>query len=152
MCQSNTNNGVQVYDAADCKIIGGQFDSNGSTSFAQIRLRNVTTRCVVDDVHVISGLSGANGVIIDAATVDCYLGAIQHGSALPVTRAILLDNTGAVPTATYRVGHLHWSKNGTPESVVTAPVGSRCTRRDGGAATSLYVKETGTGNTGWVGK
>lgn len=42
--------------------------------------------------------------------------------------------------------------SGTPEGVVTAPVGSLFSRTDGGAGTSLYVKQTGTGNTGWVGK
>lgn len=42
--------------------------------------------------------------------------------------------------------------NGSPETVVTAPVGSMFIRRDGGAATTLYIKETGTGNTGWVAK
>lgn len=41
---------------------------------------------------------------------------------------------------------------GTPEGAVTAPIGSMFMRSDGGAATSLYVKESGTGNTGWVGK
>lgn len=41
---------------------------------------------------------------------------------------------------------------GTPEAAVTAPVGSMFLRSDGGAATSLYIKESGTGNTGWVGK
>jgi hypothetical protein len=41
---------------------------------------------------------------------------------------------------------------GTPEGVVTAPVGSMVTRTDGGATTTLYVKESGAGNTGWVAK
>lgn len=41
---------------------------------------------------------------------------------------------------------------GTPESVVTAVVGSLFLRTDGGAGTTLYVKESGTGNTGWAGK
>jgi hypothetical protein len=41
---------------------------------------------------------------------------------------------------------------GSPEGVVTAPIGSLYLRTDGGAGTSLYVKQTGTGNTGWVGK
>lgn len=41
---------------------------------------------------------------------------------------------------------------GTPEGVVTAPVGSLYRRTDGAAATTLYVKESGTGNTGWVAK
>jgi hypothetical protein len=41
---------------------------------------------------------------------------------------------------------------GTPEGAVTAPVGSLFTRTDGGLLSTLYVKESGTGNTGWVGK
>ena len=41
---------------------------------------------------------------------------------------------------------------GSPESVVTATVGSLFLRTDGGAGTSLYVKESGSGNTGWVAK
>jgi hypothetical protein len=41
---------------------------------------------------------------------------------------------------------------GTPEGVVTAPVGSQWLRSDGGAVTTLYIKESGVGNTGWVAK
>lgn len=44
------------------------------------------------------------------------------------------------------------SGSGTPEGAVTAPVGSVFFRSNGGAATSFYVKESGAGNTGWVGK
>ncbi len=39
---------------------------------------------------------------------------------------------------------------GSPEGVVTAVIGSRWGRTDGGAGTSQYKKESGTGNTGWV--
>ena len=41
---------------------------------------------------------------------------------------------------------------GTPEGVVTAPIGAFYSRTDGGAGTSLYVKESGVGNTGWIAK
>lgn len=41
---------------------------------------------------------------------------------------------------------------GTPEASKTAPIGSIYMRTDGGAGTTFYVKESGTGNTGWVGK
>lgn len=41
---------------------------------------------------------------------------------------------------------------GSPEGVVTASIGALYTRTDGGAGTTLYVKESGTGNTGWVAK
>lgn len=42
------------------------------------------------------------------------------------------------------------SGTGSPEGTVTAPVGSLYHRTDGGTGTSLYIKESGAGNTGWV--
>lgn len=41
---------------------------------------------------------------------------------------------------------------GSPEGVVTSKAGSLWLRSDGAAGTTLYVKESGTGNTGWVAK
>jgi hypothetical protein len=41
---------------------------------------------------------------------------------------------------------------GDPNGSVTAEIGSLYTRTDGGASATLYVKESGTGNTGWVAK
>ena len=41
---------------------------------------------------------------------------------------------------------------GSPEGALAANVGSLYHRTDGGAGTSLYVKESGTGNTGWIAK
>lgn len=46
-----------------------------------------------------------------------------------------------------------WTQGaGTPEGSITANVGSFHSRTNGGAGTSFYVKESGTGNTGWVAK
>lgn len=45
-----------------------------------------------------------------------------------------------------------YTGTGTPEGAITADVGSLFLRTDGGASTTLYVKESGTGNTGWVAK
>jgi len=44
------------------------------------------------------------------------------------------------------------SGTGSPEGAVVASVGSLYLRTDGGAGTTLYVKESGTGNTGWSAK
>lgn len=54
-------------------------------------------------------------------------------------------------------GKLYWtgstvfdfSGSGSPEGVLTAAVGSVYRRTNGGVATTLYVKESGSGNTGW---
>lgn len=76
-----------------------------------------------------------------------------------------LDNTYDFGTSSMRyangyvralrpgAGAVIWtSGTGTPEGVVVAPVGSLFTRTDGGAGTTLYCKESGAGNTGWVAK
>ncbi|WP_240041335.1 hypothetical protein [Paenibacillus ginsengarvi] len=41
---------------------------------------------------------------------------------------------------------------GSPEGVVSAPVASLYLRADGLPGSTLYVKESGTGNTGWTAK
>lgn len=52
------------------------------------------------------------------------------------------------------VGNLRFmaGRNGSPEGAITAPVGAMYLRADGGAGTTLYIKESGTGNTGWIAK
>jgi hypothetical protein len=66
------------------------------------------------------------------------------------TGSLLINTAGKGVTLP---GGITWtSGSGSPESVVTAPVGSLYSRSDGGLLSSLYVKESGSGNTGWVGK
>lgn len=60
-----------------------------------------------------------------------------------------ISSTGII---TLRNGTSHGEVTGSPEGAITAIVGSTRYRTDGGAATTLYVKESGTGNTGWVAK
>jgi hypothetical protein len=47
-------------------------------------------------------------------------------------------------------GPLVISGSGSPEGVVTAPPGSEYANESGGAGTTKWFKESGTGNTGWV--
>jgi len=48
--------------------------------------------------------------------------------------------------------NLSFVGTGSPETNITAGVGSIYHRLDGGASTSFYVKESGTSNTGWIAK
>lgn len=45
-----------------------------------------------------------------------------------------------------------YSDYGSPEGAIVAGVGSVYLRKDGGASTSIYVKESGTSSTGWIAK
>jgi hypothetical protein len=63
----------------------------------------------------------------------------------------LLTSQVNLPAGTYLM-----QGTGDPNGVVTAPQGAMFQRTDGGALTTLYVKESGgttaPTNTGWVGK
>jgi hypothetical protein len=51
-----------------------------------------------------------------------------------------------IPIGTFITG------SGSPEGNITAPIASLYTNTSGGASTTLYVKTSGTGNTGWTAK
>lgn len=92
-----------------------------------------------------------NNVTIDSKYYAMSTGAFNSGASLiinnyeerTVTSRYLAPNKVAVKTL---------RGNGTPESVQQAAIGSEYKRLDGGAATTLYIKESGTGTTGWVAK
>jgi hypothetical protein len=92
---------------------------------------------------------------------------VLYRGAGPMTKLNASDlktyiNTGTdcvadSPTDTDRIkikagGRIWAVVTGSPEGVLAASVGSMATRTDGGAGSTLYVKESGTGNTGWVAK
>lgn len=57
-----------------------------------------------------------------------------------------LDASGRLISANFKRGA------GSPEGAVTGAVGDLYVRTDGGAGTTLYCKESGSGNTGWIAK
>lgn len=59
-----------------------------------------------------------------------------------------LSTTGPIQLATVTIS----TGSGSPEGVVTAATGSIYMNTSGGTNTTFYVKESGSGNTGWVGK
>ena len=80
--------------------------------------------------------SGIAGIYSDHATTIYQPGYVIKFSSSTA-------NSFATETASIRRG------TATPEGVVTAQVGSLFLRTDGAIGASLYVKESGTGNTGW---
>lgn len=89
------------------------------------------------------------------------------GHGLKTNKATFRNKSGATTNTAVGLGASHvvawldsndavlnsiYSGTGSPEGVVFANVGSMFLRRDGGANTTLYVKQTGTGSTGWAAK
>lgn len=70
---------------------------------------------------------------------------MKHLIALLFCASLMWGQTSGVVTS----GNLR-SGSGSPEGSVTAPVGTMYQRTDGSTGTTLYIKESGSGNTGWV--
>lgn len=134
--------------------------SESSQSLQAKRAADVYPRLVLDYVNARMYVGGG------AAAATAYIGALG-ASTLGCSVSVwpTVDNTNTLGDASYRwnntysvnfrpgAGTATWTSGaGTPEAVVTAVVGSLFTRTNGGAGTTLYIKESGTGNTGWVAK
>ena len=114
--------------------------------------------------NVVTGVRVANcavGIRIDSTVGNNVVTGGYIDPACPVSLAVTAGtgnvirisyNLATANVAASAVTPLDLTGCGSPEGAVTAPVGSRYQRADGGAGTSFYVKESGTGNTGWAGK
>jgi len=102
--------------------------------------------CTADGIMTLSNNAQDNLTRVTLGGTNSSYPAIARNAATVEFK--LADNSAFTATQSLydRFG------SGSPESVVTAPIGAVYHRTDGGANTSLYVKESGTGNTGWIAK
>jgi hypothetical protein len=89
-----------------------------------------------------------------SATTSAQLSGVlsdETGSGLAVFATSPTFTTGITTPKVIWTGSVQdLTGSGSPESSVTAPIGSVYRRTDGGSGTVLYVKESGSGNTGWI--
>lgn len=78
---------------------------------------------------------------------------LENGGAVPTIEsgATLAYSTNTGITRQLNGGEIR-SGSGSPEGAVTAPVGSLYLRTNGGANTTLWIKESGSSSTGWAAK
>lgn len=144
----------------DCQIIGNGVSAAANLFKAAIRL--LANGANVSGVVVMAGNIGNQ---IDAG-LQFEIGGgggnftgnlIQAPSNCwnaTTTDFVNVGGAGVIPRVGFNAGTFGsqlFSGDGSPEGVVTARVSSMYLRRDGGQATAVYYKESGTGNTGWVG-
>lgn len=123
----------------------------------------IVTNCLFDDTQatptqvypiVFDGAYNYYYINISNCNLSSYTGAtslaVINGATLDWTTQVenCQNESNGMPVGVRR----KMFGSGTPEAVVTAGIGSMFSRIDGGAGTSLYVKESGTSNTGWVAK
>jgi hypothetical protein len=95
------------------------------------------------------GVGTAAAVYLKAGGNEVLRGSVSGDVSVPIGNTVV----STASKGFLLPGGISWtSGSGSPEGVVTAPVGSLYSRSDGGLLSSLYVKESGSGNTGWVGK
>lgn len=130
--QWNGNAGFVVYDT----ITSGK---------ALMVVKKIST----SSVPIATFSSGANDRMTVEDDGDIKIGSGAANAKLHVSGDCIVESTIWL-NSTKTVGI--FSGTGSPEGVVTASVSSVFHRTNGGAGTSYYVKETGSGNTGWVAK
>jgi hypothetical protein len=116
-------------------------DGSG-TLLHKIRSLEVTFNEPGNDIDFrVEGDTNANLLFVDAGADRVGIGTATPAQSLHV-------NSGRI-----RLGTVDWiTGSGSPEGVHSAAIGSFYSRTDGGLLSSFYVKESGTGNTGWVAK
>ena len=165
-----TGYAVELISSDDCAISGnaldGQSTANKAVMLDTVSGISVTGNRMKDFTE--------HGVLIFANggealnTITVFGNAVTNLNSVVATSLSGGSTIGVEVRAMGNAGHTRNSRStdvlnlnadlrelwgtGDPESVVTAGVGSIYHRTDGGSATCLYIKESGTSNTGWVAK
>jgi hypothetical protein len=121
-----------------------------------------TTANTLNGAVVVSGVAGISWTGFSQGTTGKIKGMLPSGvinsgsyNQVFVGQSLFASSYVAAPSvylSSDLSGAVINSGLGSPEGATTAPVGSLWCRTNGGAGTTLYVKESGTGNTGWVAK
>jgi hypothetical protein len=171
---AGTNFAIYRYDDAGTSILGTALSitrSTGLTTLTSLTVSGTTT--LTGNITATAGIDYGNstyqkvklgGTVIKRNQTGNYSGLEIIDGADAINCEIRVDGSamfkgditidkGTNPTLVLGAsGPKVMSGAGSPEGVVTAVVGSLYTRTNGGANTTLYVKESGTGNTGWAAK
>lgn len=158
--------GIYVAAATYVTVAGNVVDDQAQTMNDGIFFDNcVYLTCTG---NMVSGVDN-NGVLVFATSaisirafvfanaIDIFAGTavstnLSGGATLSTQSQMFGNSDGAVNRLDWASSVLLYSSTGSPEGVVGGGVGSLYLRRDGGANTTLYIKESGAGTTGWIAK
>lgn len=120
-------------------IAGAAIYLQSSASRWLISGNQFVTTCLTEDT------TDLTPIVATSTCVGVVVSGNQNSpSNTSAPRPVLMQGAGG--------GYADISYSATPEAVITAPIGSICRSLAGGVSTTLYVKTSGTGNTGWVAK
>lgn len=179
---SSTSPGITFYRSTSTKTAGWSAgatsafsvqDDSDNFRFVVLQSGNVLINRTSDGSPAgklqIDPGSGSTGLVIKGSTTTTAAIIQQTGTSAGTALSVVSAATGGFPAAAFEsasrtipVVNLvetaggttcqFFAGSGTPESAVSAGVCSVYLRSDGSTSTTLYIKTSGSGNTGWTAK
>lgn len=142
---NNIDNALYVYQDGVIRVVlsTGQASFYDATGGLQSQIFSDTAGLLLEAVAGNIFIAGGN--LLPAIDGGPEIGADDARFSGGYFEQLSIETTG---TESAGIG----AGNVDPEGAVAAPVGSLWLRTDGGAGTTLYVKESGSGTTGWDAK
>lgn len=132
------NSGSALLTTGTDVILGGYNWTYNGASYVRVLADNDASRLIAE--------ATGDLVLHTASDAGNTVGsAISWSEKFRISKASVLSLRGP----TFGVLRTIQIVEGTPEGVVTASIGSLALRADGAAGTIAYVKNSGSGNTGW---
>ncbi len=163
-----TNRQAQyMRDTGSYNTTAGAIEASGLT-ISQSASRSAGGNALNNTALHLVAQNGQSNYALQSSAGNVYLGvgaqmALMYVNTLTFDASAALNATGTITAGSSAFGNSAagkfklgsagptWSTGtGSPEGVVTAPVGSMYSDGAGSTNTTTYRKETGVGNTGWV--
>lgn len=141
---TSSTNRIQI---ASLNTTGLRIDTSGATTVPQSELDLNSSAPVIrmNASNLNSGarirVTGDTGSTLRIQSTNTSVATFYNSGNMDLLGSTLL--LGTIPVM---------RGSGSPEGVVTSPIGGLYLNTSGGASTTLYIKESGTNNTGWVAK
>lgn len=160
ICKGCSSGGLGIFSGSTGVQVTGNYCVDSNQSGAGIHDAGIIVRLTSGPINLAGNFSGnaagstqTSGFIIDNS--QGTLISVQRSNKTNSVTNGVLHATFASPVDvgttiyTYDIP-LMLQGNGTPEGVVSAPIGSEYSDLTGGAGLTSYYKETGSGSTGWA--
>lgn len=145
---------VAISDSTNVQVTGNHVTADAGTWLYAYHLLANTFDFDVLQINSNMVQGAATGVYFETAGGGAFINELMlSGNNLNTTVTDWTSNATLYLRSGANAGSFGvnmWQGTGSPEGAVTARVGSTYQNRSGGANTTFWYKETGTGNTGWI--
>ena len=141
---------IENLNIQNCYFSGSQTDGYFLQANASANITNFT---FIGNTLIGNG-NKIRGAYLNPA--NSFTNFFDSGNNLNITTPTSITSAGKQPDYWITEGNIYaplkLKGTGSPEGVLAAKVGTTYINLSGGVGSTLYIKESGTGNTGWAGK